>query len=115
MSLWASAPRPGRPIWNSGRLRGIALQGLLLLGLAALFYDLAANTAANMASRHIVSGFDFLWRKAGFEVSFSLIPYSGDDSYFRALMVGFFNTLLVSAVGVVLATVLGIVIGLMHK
>jgi len=114
MSLWASAPRPGRPIWNSGRLRGIALQGLLLLGLAALFYDLAANTAANMASRHIVSGFDFLWRKAGFEVSFSLIPYSGDDSYFRALMVGFFNTLLVSAVGVVLATVLGIVIGLMR-
>jgi general L-amino acid transport system permease protein len=67
-----------------------------------------------MATRHIVSGFGFLWRKAGFEVSFSLIPYSGEDNYARALMVGFFNTLLVSAIGIVLATVLGLVIGLMR-
>ena len=70
MSLETGTRRQGGAFWNSGRLRGIALQGLLLLGLAALFYDLALNTAANMASRHIVSGFDFLWRRAGFEVSF---------------------------------------------
>jgi general L-amino acid transport system permease protein len=67
-----------------------------------------------MAARHMVSGFDFLWRRAGFEVSFSLIPYSGEKNYARALMVGFFNTLLVSAVGIVLASVLGLVIGLMR-
>jgi len=115
MSFEATARRQSRSsIWNSGRLRGIALQGLLVLGLAALFYDLALNTAANMASRHIVSGFDFLWRKAGFEVSFSLIPYSGEDNYARALMAGFFNTLLVSVIGIVLASLLGLVIGLMR-
>ena len=114
MSLEGTTSRQRRVPWNSGRLRGLALQGVLLLVLAALFYDLAANAAANMASRHIVSGFGFLWRKAGFEVSFSLIPYSGEDSYARALMVGFFNTLLVSVIGVVLATVLGLVIGLMR-
>lgn len=114
MSLETGTRRQGGAFWNSGRLRGIALQGLLLLGLAALFYDLALNTAANMASRHIVSGFDFLWRRAGFEVSFSLIPYSGEDTYARALLVGFFNTLSVSALGIVLATLLGLVIGLMR-
>ncbi|MFO1132570.1 MAG: amino acid ABC transporter permease [Hyphomicrobiales bacterium] len=114
MSLGDSARRYRPPFWNSGRLRGLALQGLLLLGIAVLAHDLTLNTAANMASRHIVSGFDFLWRKAGFEVSFSLIPYSGEDSYARALMVGFFNTLLVSACGIVLATGLGLVIGLMR-
>ena len=115
MSLEASARQPRRRSpWNSGRLRGLALQGLLLLVVAALLYDLALNTAANMATRHIVSGFDFLWRKAGFEVSFSLIPYSGDNSYARALMAGFFNTLLVSVIGIVLATLMGLVIGLMR-
>ena len=114
MSLETTPRPPGRHMWNSGRMRGLALQFLLLLVLAALVYDLALNMAANMASRHIVSGFDFLWRRAGFEVSFSLIPYAGEDSYARALMVGFFNTLLVSAIGIVLATVLGLVIGLMR-
>lgn len=114
MSLDVTARRHHRSLWNSSRLRGLALQLLLLLGLAALFYDLALNAAANMASRHIVSGFDFLWRRAGFEVSFSLIPYSGEDTYFRALMVGFFNTLAVSALGIVLATVLGLAVGLMR-
>ena len=114
MNLDAGARRQGVPVWNSGRLRGMALQGFVLLVLAALFYELAVNTASNMASRHIVSGFDFLERKAGFEVSFSLIPYSGDDTYARALMVGFFNTLAVSAFGIVLATILGLVVGLMR-
>ena len=114
MSLDASAPRQSRSLLNNARVRGLALQAVLLLLLAAFFYDLALNTMDNMATRHIVSGFGFLWRKAGFEVSFSLIPYSGEDNYARALMVGFFNTLLVSAIGIVLATVLGLVIGLMR-
>jgi general L-amino acid transport system permease protein len=114
MSLDTSARRQGQSMLSSGRLRGIALQALVLLVLAGLFYELAVNTAANMASRHIVSGFDFLERKAGFEVSFSLIPYSGEDTYARALMVGFFNTLAVSALGIVVATALGLVIGLMR-
>ena len=114
MSLDASAPRQSRSLLNNARVRGLALQAVLLLLLAAFFYDLALNTMDNMATRHIVSGFGFLWRKAGFDVSFSLIPYSGEDNYARALMVGFFNTLLVSAIGIVLATVLGLVIGLMR-
>lgn len=114
MSLEAPARGQGRSLWNSGRLRGVALQALLLAVLGAVFYELARNMLDNMAARHIVSGFDFLGRKSGFEVSFSLIPYSGEDTYFRALMVGFFNTLLVSLIGIVLASLLGLVIGLMR-
>jgi len=114
MSLELTAGLQKRSFWNNGRVRGYALQAFVLLILGGLVYDLIINTANNMANRHIVSGFDFLWRKAGFEVSFSLIPYSGEDNYARALMVGFFNTLLVSAVGIVVATVLGLVIGLMR-
>ena len=114
MSLGAAQRRRGSSPWNSRRLRGVALQVLVLALIAALFYELALNTSNNMASRHIVSGFGFLWRKSGFDVSFSLIPYSVDDNYIRALMVGFLNTLLVSALGIWLATVLGLVIGLMR-
>lgn len=114
MSLTGSARRRGRSIWNNQRMRGLALQALLLLFIAAVFYDLTRNTLDNMASRHIISGWDFLWRKSGFEVSFSLIPHSGEENYARALLVGFLNTLLVSALGIVLATFLGLVIGLMR-
>ncbi len=114
MSLGEARQRHGRSPWNSVRLRGVALQVLLLAVIAALFYALALNTYANMASRHIVSGFGFLWRKSGFEVSFSLIPYTAEDNYVRALMVGFLNTLLVSALGIWLATALGLAIGLMR-
>lgn len=114
MSLEESARRPGRAFWNDRRVRGLALQALLLAIVAAVFYDLAINLLDNMATRHIISGWDFLWRKSGFEVSFSLIPHSGEENYARALLVGFLNTLLVSALGILLATVLGLVIGLMR-
>lgn len=106
--------RQGFSLLRSGRLRGLLAQAAVLLAIALLFADLTQNAVENMASRHIVSGWDFLWRKSGFEVSFSLIPHSGEANYARALLVGFFNTLAVSALGIVLATVLGLVIGLMR-
>ncbi|WP_421695220.1 amino acid ABC transporter permease [Aestuariivirga sp.] len=101
-------------MWNNPRLRGPMAQALLLLFLGLLISDLAYNTVQNLASRHIVSGWEFLWRKAGFEISFSLIPYSGEQNYARALLVGLLNTLSVSICGIVLATVLGLLIGVMR-
>ena len=101
-------------VWNDPRLRSRAFQLILLLLAGVLFYDIAANTARNLASRNIASGWDFLSRNAGFDVVFSLIPYSSESSYGRAMLVGFLNTLLVSGLGIVLATILGFVIGVMR-
>lgn len=114
MSLDVTARRKGPLRWSDRRIRGLVSQALLLAVIAAAVYEIIRNAMANMASHHIISGWDFLWRKSGFEVSFSLIPHSSDDTYASALLVGFLNTLLVSVLGIVLATVLGLVIGLMR-
>jgi len=95
-------------------MRGRVFQGLLLLLLALLFYDVALNTVHNLASRNIASGWGFLWRTAGFDIAFSIIGYSSGSSYARALVVGLLNTLLVSALGIVLATILGFALGVMR-
>jgi general L-amino acid transport system permease protein len=60
----------------------------------------------------ITPGFAFLSRPANFEIGESLIAYSAERSFGRAILVGFLNTFLVSLVGCVLATVLGVAFGI---
>jgi general L-amino acid transport system permease protein len=95
------------------RLSRIAYQGLVAAAVAALGWFVISNTAANLAARHIASGFGFLTREAGFEIGESFfLRYSAADSYARALIIGLSNTLAVAAIGIALATVLGGTIGL---
>jgi len=106
--------RQGVSAWNDPRWRALFFQAVLVLVAGVLVYDLAVNTARNLANRNIASGWDFLTRNSGFDVVFSLIAYSSESNYGRALLVGFLNTLLVSAMGIVLATVLGFAVGVMR-
>jgi len=94
------------------RVRGLAFQVLLALLLVAFAVGIAINTAANLEKQNIASGFDFLSRTAGFDISQSLIPYSNKSSYGRAFLVGLTNTLLVALLGIGLATVLGFALGI---
>ena len=75
-------------------------------------YEIVANARANLQAQRITSGFGFLQNNAGFDVSQSLISYSGSDSYFRVFLVGLLNTLLVSAIGIFFATIIGFLIAL---
>ncbi len=54
----------------------------------------------------------YLNNTAGFDVSQSLIPYSGSDTYTRVFLVGLLNTLLVSIIGIFFATVIGFLVAL---
>lgn len=94
------------------KIRGITLQLLLLLAIAALGYEIVTNAAENLKKQGIASGFDFLRHTAGFDISQSLITYSNTSTYGRAFLVGLVNTLLVSVLGIVLATIMGFVIGI---
>jgi len=114
MSLQEGDGRRGVSLWNDPRVRASVFQAALVLLALVLIYDIAVNTMRNLASRNITSGWDFLSRNAGFDVVFSLISYSSDSHYGRALLVGFLNTLLVSALGIVFATILGFLIGVMR-
>src|SRR5207237_8550545 len=61
---------------------------------------------------HITAGFGFLKNTAGFDVSQSLIPYSGSETYTRVFFVGLLNTLLVSLIGIFFATLIGFLVAL---
>src|SRR5215471_16285944 len=73
-----SPPRPPR------KLRSLALQTAALLVVVAAGAWLVHNAAANLAARHIASGFGFLRDTAGFAISEGLVPYTAGDSYARA-------------------------------
>jgi general L-amino acid transport system permease protein len=93
-------------------VRQAIYQLVLVLLLLALFATLVHNTAVNLRRQNIVSGFDFVDRTAGFDVSQTLIAFDSSMTYGRAFLVGLLNTLLVAALGIVVATILGFVIGI---
>jgi general L-amino acid transport system permease protein len=97
----------GRAGWG-----GFALQILFVAALVWIGYEIVANARANLQSQHITSGFGFLRNTAGFDVSQTLIPYSGSDPYTRVFLVGLLNTLLVAIIGIFFATVIGFVVAL---
>jgi general L-amino acid transport system permease protein len=118
MSIEPRAPPPqfaarlrhalgGRAGW-----RGFFVQILFVAALAWIGYEIAANARANLETQRITSGFGFLANTAGFDVSQSLIPYSGSDPYTRVLLVGLLNTLVVSIIGIFFATVIGFLVAL---
>jgi general L-amino acid transport system permease protein len=97
----------GRAGWS-----GFVLQLLFVAALAWVAYEIVANARANLQAQRITAGFGFLANNAGFDVSQSLIPYSGSDSYTRVFVVGLLNTLLVSVIGIIFATLIGFLVAL---
>jgi general L-amino acid transport system permease protein len=96
------------------RVRGIVSQ-IVILGLLAWgLYEIVGNTQANLKKLNQNFGYDFLSKSAGFDILTSLISYSSSSTYGRAILVGFWNTLMVSVIGIALATILGFVIGVMR-
>ena len=62
-------------IWRNEFARGIILQAVVAGALLALAIFIVHNTAVNLAKRGIASGFGFLENIAGFQPTFSLIPF----------------------------------------
>jgi general L-amino acid transport system permease protein len=94
-------------------MRRLAYQAAAIAVALLVAWFLVHNTVANLEDRRIASGFSFLGREAGFEISESpLLRYDPSDSFLRALAVGVVNTLRVAVAGIVIASILGTAIGL---
>ena len=94
------------------KIRGIFYQVVIFIGLTAFVWWIVGNTLENLQRQNIASGFDFLKGRAGFDVSQSLIDFTSDSSYGRAIVVGLLNTVLVAAIGIVTATIVGFLVGI---
>ncbi len=117
----SSQPRPPPPQFAAKLRRalggragwtGFALQLLLLAVFVWIGYEIVANARTNLQSERIASGFGFLSNTAGFDISQTLIPYSGSDTYTRVFLVGLLNTLLVSVIGIFFSTIIGFLVAL---
>src|SRR5690606_33970293 len=61
---------------------------------------------------NIASGYGFLNARAGFDIAVTLIQYTSDSTFARALVVGIINTLVVAAAGILTATLIGFIVGI---
>ena len=91
--------------------RSVGAQVLVVVLLVAGVSWLVSNAVVNLQRQNIASGFSFLGRTAGFDISQALIDFKNTDTYARAFWVGLLNTLLVAGVAAVLSTVLGFALG----
>ena len=101
-----------RALGGRGGWGGFALQLLFAAALVWVAYEIVAKVRANLETQRITSGFGFLRNTAGFDVSQSLIPYTGSDTYTRVFLVGLLNTILVSVISILIATVIGFMVAL---
>ena len=97
--------------WRDIRVLRVVAQILVLLAIAVGIGFLANNLLSAMTDRNLSFGYGFLGQRAGFEIGDSPVPYSANDTYGQAFLVGVLNTVFLSVVGIVLATALGIVLG----
>ena len=107
-----SLPTETVPFFNDPKKRSIIFQIATLLMVGLLGFYLISNTITNLEKQSIATGIGFLQKEAAFEIGESPIAYSAADTYGRALVVGFLNTLIVSFVGIIITIILGTAIGI---
>jgi general L-amino acid transport system permease protein len=100
--------------WRDQRVRGVIFQVVVLAAILGFAAYIISNTAHNLESRGIASGFEFLGRQAGFDISITLVNYTVESSYGRVFWVGLVNTLVLSTVGIFLATIWGFILGILR-
>jgi general L-amino acid transport system permease protein len=105
---------PKVSFWNDPKIRSALVQVIMVLIVGFFVYEIVDNTITNLTKRNISTGFGFLNKSAGFDLIQTLISFSSESSYGRALVAGFLNTLLVSSLGILFATLLGFIIGIMR-
>lgn len=93
-------------------VRAIFFQVLTAVLTVLFILWIVDNTAENLQRSNTASGFGFLNSRSGFDIGQSMIEYTSDSTYGRALVVGFLNTILVAVTGIITATIIGFIIGI---
>jgi len=100
------------PFWRDVRVLAVISQFVFLAVVLLIGSYLLNNLITNMETKGFAPHLGWLDLRAGYTISESVIAYTPDDTYARALLVGLLNTLMVSVVGIFLATVIGLIVGI---
>ena len=117
MTINASVPKQSfrlSQLLYDTRYRSITIQIVVLLLFMAAAGWLVDNTVRNLAAQGKDFNFSFLWNRAGYDIGQQLIPYTNDDTHFRALLVGLMNTIWVAILGCITATFVGVFVGVLR-
>lgn len=101
-----------RGLWHNVGFRNVLAQIIVtgvIIGTAVFMIN---NALTAMDKRGISTGFDFLWREAGFAIGETPIAFTSSDNFLRAYIVAILNTLRVSVLAIVMATAVGVIIGI---
>ena len=102
------------PFYRDTKVIAIVLQVVFAILVFLFAWLLYSNMISELSAINNSAGSPLTWnffgQTAGFEISEGPI-FRPEESYFRAFLVGFANTLRVSLVGIVLATLLGVLVG----
>lgn len=90
----------------------IFIQVLFIILVGFAISVMVRNVQSGLDQIGLKIGLDYLNLKASFPIAESLISYTPDDPYKRAIVVGLLNTLKVSFFGIIIASVLGVVMGI---
>jgi general L-amino acid transport system permease protein len=91
--------------------RDLIYQFVLLAIILCIAYIIISATQTNLQRLGVDSGFDFLWKRAGFEIGQTLIAYDANSTIARAFIVALLNTLLLAFTSIICASILGLIIG----
>ena len=99
-----------KPSWVAARAWGLQL--LVLAGILFLLGAIASTTLENLDRLGVQSGFDFLEKRAGFDINQTLFDYSSDSPVYMAFGIAICNTLLLAFLSISLATLVGLTVAL---
>ena len=97
--------------WRDIRFLKILAQLAFVIALALAAYYFYRNASTNLARQGMTVGYDFLRNPASFDIGETYISYNASNTYARALLVAFVNTLVVSGLGIIFATIVGTLVG----
>jgi general L-amino acid transport system permease protein len=95
-----------------GLLRAWLLQLLVLAGIIWLIAGISSTTLVNLDRLGVQSGFDFLDKRAGFDINQTLFEYSSDSPVYMAFAIAISNTVLLAILSIALSTLMGLVVAL---
>ena len=100
------------PWWRNRRVLPWLVQGVVGLVVLLLIAFLLGNLVRNLTAAGLLLSWRWLGQPAGFDIGESVLPFSAELPYWRALAAGLVNTLRVVITGLIAATVLGTLAGM---